>query len=178
MITWLNETENSTARGRVVKLIQLFQSAREVGKALGAERRGSHSWSRQRIGLAVEYASLQERANRLLRGHVSYAYVSMSQESIHIGRAAVVRRKDRADSHWPINEFAAVEVVLRLVEEGRLWKVKVCRCGLWFFAPFSHKQFHAESCKQQEHRSSEEYKKYRRAYQRRLYKLHKEQQTK
>jgi hypothetical protein len=173
LITWLNETRNRTACSRVMRLIELFQIAAEKGQQLQSAKLAGESSLRNLLDLTRDAERIQRDINRILKGHRSYPHAWVSEFGIRPARAVVSRQKDSSDRMWPQNEFAAVEAVLHLVSLKLIWKVKQCRCGRWFFRRFKHVRFHDPKCRQQEHRSSSEYKMKRNEHARNLYRLHK-----
>jgi hypothetical protein len=173
LITWLNETRNRAACSRVVRLIELFNIATEKGHQLRSAKLAEKSSLRNLLDLTHDVERIQRDINRVLKGHRSYPHAWVSEFGIRPVRAVASRRKDGSDRMWPQNEFAAVEAVLHLVSLKLIEKVKQCRCGRWFFRRFKHERFHDQKCRQQEHRSSPEYKAKRNEYARTLYQLQK-----
>jgi hypothetical protein len=62
------------------------------------------------------------------------------------------------------------QIVLRLLDEGLLDRLRRCaQCGIWFFASVPKAKFHSTACRQENFRSTLEYKEKNRAYQRDWY---------
>lgn len=65
-----------------------------------------------------------------------------------------------------------VRLILRLIEEGTLLKIRRCQqCGKWYFAHYWHQQYCTTSCRRKHLSVTEEFKEERRKYMRRYYKL-------
>ena len=60
------------------------------------------------------------------------------------------------------DDTRAVFDIAQLAVAGFLDQLLTCRCGKWFFAKFKHQQFCSTKCRQQEFRTSERWKEYRR----------------
>jgi hypothetical protein len=64
--------------------------------------------------------------------------------------------------------------VVQLIEQGAILKIRKCKqCSSWFFAHFSHQGFCKSSCRIKHFSGTEEFKKNRREYMRKYYKLQK-----
>jgi hypothetical protein len=171
LVAWLNETKNSAAHGRVVRLIELFSALAAANELL--------TTAAIQVRPYLQVDRLQTQIDRILKGHVSCPRVwAAGPFGILVSRGVAGRRWDIADSVWPKNEFAAVEAVLSLVAIGVIDKLKVCRCGQWFFGRFAHTKFHTTKCQQQEHRQDEEYKEKRRRWARKNYRIHRDKNVK
>jgi len=174
LIAWLNETNNRSARGRVLQLLTLFQSA-----SLKARWKAKPKLTlKQLADQTNELRSLESQINRILRRHRSCTHAWLSEQGIKLSQVVAGKHSDVADSMWPGNEFAAVEAVLSLVRIGVIQRLSACSCGNWFYMRFSHKRSCRDKCRQMEQRGSEEYKKRRREWARNNYWLHKNKNTK
>jgi hypothetical protein len=56
----------------------------------------------------------------------------------------------------PVGESLAVHAAVRLADQNMLERLKVCDCGLWYFAKFSHQKFCSAECRVRFWESSEE----------------------
>ncbi|WP_035350146.1 hypothetical protein [Edaphobacter aggregans] len=72
-----------------------------------------------------------------------------------------------------MEEPRALTSVLELAESGLVWKVQPCECGKFFFKRFSHQRFCSEKCRIADFRTSDEARRKRNEYARKLYHLHK-----
>jgi hypothetical protein len=67
----------------------------------------------------------------------------------------------------------AIFDLMELARQDLLDRLKECRCGRWIWARFSHQKFCSAKCREQEFRSSDEWKEHRRKKAREYYRLHK-----
>lgn len=67
----------------------------------------------------------------------------------------------------------AVFDLMELARQGLLERLKVCPCGRWIWARFSHQRFCSARCREKEFRSSPQWKEHRRRKTREYYRLHK-----
>jgi hypothetical protein len=75
--------------------------------------------------------------------------------------------------HLSVAEFAAVHDLVRLAKQNRFRQLKLCDCGKWYFARFSHQRFCSEKCRIQFWENSEDRKSQKRAKAREYYEFHK-----
>jgi hypothetical protein len=86
----------------------------------------------------------------------------------------------RPELHWfaakaGIEEGQALGAIFSLGREGLLGNLRRCdECRRWIFARFSHQRFcPGGRCRERYFKSSEKWKAHRRAYSKKLYRLHK-----
>lgn len=72
-----------------------------------------------------------------------------------------------------MHEVGAIRNVLDLMQSGSIFKVSRCSCGKFYFRKFSHQRFCSEKCRIAEFRTSDEARRKRNEYARKLYHLHK-----
>lgn len=86
----------------------------------------------------------------------------------------------RGRSAQPFVEFARIQKILQLADEGRLSKLKQCeQCKRWLLARFAHQRFcPGGKCKEDFHRSNPADKARRREWARNNYQLHKTKNVK
>jgi hypothetical protein len=71
----------------------------------------------------------------------------------------------------PRTEAAALFNLLRLAEAGKLRRVRRCDCGKWLVARRSDQEFCSTRCRQRAFATTEKFKKRRREYMRKYYRL-------
>ena len=77
------------------------------------------------------------------------------------------------DNGVRISESQAIKQTLDLIQSGYISRVLPCRCGKFFFQKFSHQRFCGGKCRVAEFRTSDEARRKRNEYARKLYHLHK-----
>jgi hypothetical protein len=72
------------------------------------------------------------------------------------------------------HEMQAFDALLKLAREGLIGSVRQCeQCQRWIFARFRHQRFCPDGrCREKYFRSSESWKAHRRAYAKKLYRIH------
>lgn len=78
---------------------------------------------------------------------------------------------DGEDRVW-FTETHAVARIVELCREGLILRLKKCRCGLWYYAKFTHMKFHSTACQQKAYRDDPEWRAHRREYMKRNRALH------
>lgn len=73
----------------------------------------------------------------------------------------------------PYYEVQAAHAILDLARFGVLDRIRTCHCGTWFYAARSNRVHCGESCKHKRYANSDQFRKHRREYARKLYKLKK-----
>ncbi len=72
----------------------------------------------------------------------------------------------------PVGESLAAHAVRRLTNNGSIDRIRLCRCGRYFFARFLHQRYCQHACKQKHHQGSKKYKANRREYMRWYYAMY------
>lgn len=88
-----------------------------------------------------------------------------------------IRKPDELPRGLPrgarMNEFQAIKFVLEVLERGLISKIGRCKCDSYYFRKFNHQRFCSEKCRIAEFRTSDEARRKRNEYARKLYHLHK-----
>jgi hypothetical protein len=66
----------------------------------------------------------------------------------------------------PLDETAAIQIVLELATSGDLTRVRQCRCNRWFLATTTKKVVCSDACRFNKYRERDEFKEQRRKYMR------------
>jgi hypothetical protein len=69
----------------------------------------------------------------------------------------------------PYDEVQAAHAILDLARFGVLDRVRTCHCGTWFYAARSNRVHCSQGCKHKRYANSDDFRKYRREYARKLY---------
>jgi len=69
-------------------------------------------------------------------------------------------------SNMPMDETAAIKIMLEMAAEGIIERMRRCRCGLWFLATTLKKAVCSDACRFKKYQSKDEYKQERREYMR------------
>jgi hypothetical protein len=72
-----------------------------------------------------------------------------------------------------MGEAGAIKNALELIESGYIFKIFPCRCRRFYFQKFSHQRFCSTKCRIAASRDSDEARRKRNEYARKLYHLHK-----
>lgn len=154
LVDWLNEKQRTPAHRRIERLLGAIQA------------------------VLVEFPSPAKptlKFNALQKELAHYRFhprlAAWSRTSKH-GKA-----HHRAQFGWhSMNPVGwAVLAIMELGREDLLWRVKRCvklGCGRWFYARFTHQNFHSTECQQAHYKSSPEWREHRRQYARRYRREH------
>src|SRR5262249_37148000 len=113
-----------------------------------------------------------DRIRQQLRRYTYYPvfYPVASTVSVHWYSA---RTGKQIQDHWSAHydDASAVFDLAQLADLGLLDRLATCRCGRWFFARFAHQRFCSAKCREQDFRTSDQWKEYRRRKAREYYRL-------
>ena len=178
LLQWLNAGRQTKAHLKVVEILELYKklkSAWEIKEAVENGRVVKRAFARH-TDLAGTIRELQRRL-------FEYKYYPMffpvaSLTVAHWLPATGGFR--RTLQGWPIgySDVNAVFDLVQLSELGLLHRLFRCTCSKWIFARFAHQRFCSSRCREQEFRSSAEWKAKRRQKAREYYWLHKSKNVK
>lgn len=199
LVNWLNTTSDDAGKTRIVCIITTFvQLAQHKVANPPNTRRGDDGYYYETVTLETKRRDkLQCELDRALRYYTMTPAVAFIAGGKGYSPWTLVRwipiRGSKLDhnvrrhlppwSSWQsgdnplpgeqIAESGAVKSALELIESGLVFRLKVCRCGKFFYQRFSHQKFCTSKCRLAEFRDSEESRKKRNDYARKLYQLHK-----
>jgi hypothetical protein len=196
LILWLNSTKGTPKHKRIVSLLtQIYEYFAAIGeRAIPIELSevGSLWWQGRPIlgGTRFDYPSRQGAVNKagdaIRAAFLKYAF--RSELACGFGGRLLFdwipakgnwrKLADHVGDHEDQFVFTETHAVVRIVElcqEGLILRVRMCRCGVWFFVKFSHQKFHSTACQQRAYRDDPEWKAYRREYMKRNRALHAKQ---
>jgi hypothetical protein len=120
------------------------------------------------VPLAPEVKDALKDLNRSLQRYTTHPVFLPDQENTG---ALVVE-----NAFWndvPVGESIAVHAAVRLARQNKLNRLKLCKCGLWYYAKFSHQRFCSSECREKFWETSEERKEQKRGRAREYYEYHK-----
>jgi hypothetical protein len=174
LIEWLNRKPKISERGRIEKLLANLAKVRQKYGEGDREHRLEEnpqlrglSWP---IG-AVPKAWYGKEFNVALRE----AQAELALHKVWPTLEAVSNPRSGASGStlsfgWKHSQDQAAEAVLHIVKlgkDGNLWRVRQCRhCEKWFYARFSHQDFHSTRCQEAEYKASPSWREKRREYMR------------
>ncbi len=199
LINWLNFTQDTPGRARIIEVIGTFMRRCVLGVSVPedaiVERDGSF------YQVETDITASREDLNKRLEILLSYYTVvpSITFPS-YTGSAPVTmpyfifwkpapgskldKQQLRFDetAEWKdefdlpgvqMAESGAIRVALDLMQTGLIWKVSRCRCEKFYFRRFSHQRFCSTKCRLADSRDSDDARKKRNEYARKLYQLKK-----
>ena len=185
LLDWLNSGDRTKGKARVTEIIDTIRSV--------------HVKETQKFN-SSDYDDLHDAIDKLYRQLSHYSFHPFfvpegkaigvnwmprgRRKYLRPGKGAWMRLSELAsraagvagsmlNREFEYDETDAVFHLARLAELRLLHRLKRCRCGRWMFARFSHQRFCSSKCREQEFRSSSEWKEHRRKKAREYYWLHK-----
>jgi hypothetical protein len=95
------------------------------------------------------------------------------QKRQRVAWSALKRLKSETMPGTQLIEVGAIRTALALMVSGAIFRIALCRCEKFFYKRFSHQRFCSGKCRIADFSSSEESRKKRNEYARKLYHLHK-----
>lgn len=200
LIQWLNQTTGTARNRRIVDLLDHISTyIHATEKAAGLHRSspknaGSDSfwWDGKKMPaggfLATQNPEIDRSAKAIvvtLRRYVLRAELvgCYADRPLFAWRPPTKNRITSADriciQATPprvsvfFTEGDAVRRIVELCHEGLIERVRLCACGIWFYAKFSHSKFHTVACQQKAYRDSPAWRAHRCEYMKRLRAMHK-----
>lgn len=170
---WLNE-RTSKARSRVVRLLELLQTADLLSKKLreanaSLSRNPFHRTESDRLFStlsAVDEILGLYRGTRMLWVTEQYELEEMF--------ALDPRKLERDDNYYV--ETAVINYVLQLLRSGSIQRLRTCReCEKWFYAMTDHQRHCSDNCRQRFASHDQVFKERRREYMKKYRKKEHEQ---
>jgi len=206
LVNWLNTTQDTAAKNRIIEILGLFMllANHEAGKGREAAPSGVGEKSVTSASLTKARDHVERRLDRALRYYTMrpkiYIFGGGSKAfgpSLIVGWEPIsgskLYRHSKAhyvsplDVPWEgdddpllgtqMGESGAIKTALELMESGAIFQVELCRCGRFFYKRFSHQKFCTSKCRLAEFRESDESRRKRNEYARKLYHLHKRLDT-
>lgn len=196
-VNWLNGTKDRAAKDRITGIVGMFkvlESYEEVKWRKSAFTNDGKNYMtltpKQRDRLArkldrdLSYYTMRPRI--FIHGQKDYgSCVTVGWRPISGSKLDRQDRKNHvvSDSAKAVEddprpgaqmlESAAIRMALELMQSGSIYRIVPCRCGKFFYKRFSHQKFCTSKCRLAEFRDSDESRKKRNEYARKLYHLHK-----
>jgi hypothetical protein len=200
LVNWLNVTEDSVGRARIIDLRNALAKAMKLEAATGAKI------TKRKDGLNdVEMTPERKRAmaakkdlNKVLayykviphmeifssgrKGYVSFGIYWTSSPGSKLARHSLATPKPGPGREWKkhydlpggqMGEIGALFNVFELIKLDLISKIDMCQCGKFFFRKFAHQRFCSQQCKLAEFRTNDVVREKRNEYARKLYHLHK-----
>ena|SRR2546428_766553 len=180
LIAWLNASKGSSEHSRLVELVNSCRRLstrywelieRYPGTPAGGRPRPPSVRARREV--RQWFLLLKELNARLSRYRLYPSFEPMDEDRIWFLSWMTPQKEKQLKLTYPNGLFAgvmgesqAVLDLVQLVQKGFVDRLRICPCGTWFFARFSHQKFHNTECQQSFYRSSEQWKASRRVYQR------------
>jgi len=185
LIAWLNASKGSSEHSRLVELVNSCRrlSTRYwelIERYPGTPAAGSPRPRSPKARREVKqwFLLLKELNARLSRYRLYPSFEPMTDDNIWFLSWMTPHKEKQLRLTYPnglyagvMGESQAVLDLVQLAQKGFVDRLRVCPCGTWFFARFSHQRFHDPECQQRFYRSSEQWKASRRAYQRKYRRL-------
>lgn len=192
LVNWLNATKDEAGKGRIIHVISLFFDLAHYESK--EERR---NFFKGKDGYIYEKETPDSKAREQLYRELRQAlgYYTMRPTIIFLGGfdpdgnrvsgptaniewfpvEGSKMHRHQLKTYWPGigTEAKAIKTVLALIESQAIFKIELCRCEKFFYRRFSHQKFCTSKCRLAEFRDSEESRKKRNDYARKLYHLHK-----
>jgi hypothetical protein len=200
LVNWLNVTEDSVGRARIIEIVSAFfkatglEAATESKIIKGIDGFGYEEMTPKRklvraakrkldrllsfykvVPSILIFSSSQKGAVKLL---VSWKSAPGSKVDRHSRTIPKPGPEQKWKTHYDLpggqmGEIGALFNVLELIKSGLVSKIDVCPCGRFYFKKFAHQRFCSTKCKLAEFRTNEEERRKRNEYARNLYHLHK-----
>ena len=194
LILWLNSTNRKARNKRVAALLSLIHRC-----TAALAQHSDHSidvselwWEGRAIkgGGRVQYPTGSDKVKRAaeavktafgrytFRAELAYCYSNRLLFDWGPAKRDWLKGADRIggpsrdETHFVFTENQAVARIVELCHEGLIDRIRICSCGIWFYAKFSHMKFHSQKCQQQTYRDDPGWKAQRAAYMRRNRAVH------
>jgi hypothetical protein len=196
LVNWLNVTEDSVGRDRIIDFVAAFF------QAVNLEAATESKITRGKDGVGYEEMTPERKTvmgankglNRLLayykvvpsmavfasakKGHVAFEVYWKCAPGSKISRHSRATPGPGPGHKYDLpgaqmGEIGALFNVFELIKSGLISKIAVCRCAKFYFKKFAHQRFCSQKCKLAEFRTNEEVRTKRNEYARKLYHLHK-----
>jgi hypothetical protein len=196
LVGWLNAGDSTKEKARVIEIIDNFQFLR-VKETQRRDELPRRKFNRS------DFDDLCDAVNKLYHRLSRYSFhpffvpqgAGVGVHWMPHGRRKYMQTEKKVplygllpgsagvagsmlNREFSYDDTDAVFHLARLAEQGLLDRLKRCRCGRWMFARFSHQRFCSSKCREQEFRSSSDWKEHRRKKAREYYWLHKTKNTK
>jgi hypothetical protein len=183
LLTWLDSTDDESARSRMHDIVVLSLHLSVLGQHLEFSKENEEDLEQQEL-LLEKIEALGSQRNDLLAYYQlipSYLLIEdkwrlfwmpapRSDWRIFSGRGKKVVR----GSKGIIGEQDAFFALIELLRSGGIARVGACKhCHKLFFARFSHQEFCSQPCRTKDRQSTPEWKDYQRKKAREYYRLHK-----
>lgn len=181
LIRWLNQVPDGGVTARIASLIKLCKQLgdpdlpRHLPSASIDPHRPGLIGSKEQFSNFRRVSVLVNKVNRLLATFsLRPRYEQTGRPGWRIlwinatnrGRLKIGTRAGGNYDEISFGEGDALSSVLRLIERGRIHRLRQCRCGSWFYARFEHQRFCRMPCQQKDFRRTDEYRSKRRQYMR------------
>jgi hypothetical protein len=200
LVNWLNLTEDSVGRDRIIDLVDAFFKAAKLEEATESKiTRGKDGFGYEEMTPERKRVMAAKKdLNRLLayykvvpsmaifasakKGHVSFEVYWKCAPGSKLARHSRAAPGPGPGHKWKkhydlpggqMGEIGALFNVFELIKSGLISKIAVCRCAKFYFKKFAHQRFCSQKCKLEEFRTNEEVRTKRNEYARKLYHLHK-----
>jgi len=202
LVNWLNITTDKDGRQRIINIVSLFfrwflQTAkvkpddfigedghwyeRETPESKKSDQLQEELWKaleHYRMVPSVDILGPDVLGRGRYRVITYWIPIPGSKLASDMRRASESNLKALSKSQYDIpgaqrGEDGALDKALQLFESGWIWKIRRCRCGIFFFAKFRHQRFCSQKCRIAEFQSSDYARKKRNDYARMLYHRHK-----
>jgi hypothetical protein len=198
LLLWLNSTKGTARNKRVAALLELIGRCTAVLAEQGnrdASVAGQLWWEGRAIkgGGQIQRPYGSSEVNRAteavkaafdkyaFRAELAYCYGNrllfdwVPANRNWLKSADRIGGPSRDETHFVFTETHAIARIVELCHEGLMERVRMCSCGMWFYAKFSHQKFHTQACQQKAYRDDPSWKAYRREYMKRNRALHAKQ---
>ena len=165
LISWLNETEDREAKARISRLHQLCTEALETSWTTTQKE-----WMKGKAKFR-KLEGLARAINRITDQYVGYRRVLCASDG-HVMALWHSAQRSRE------SEFHCVDCLLDLFEQKGLSRVRVCECGMYFYARSSLSRFCSKTCREGFWEKSEIRKEQKRIKAQEYYWLHKNKNVK
>jgi hypothetical protein len=197
LILWLNSTKGTARNKRVAALLALIDRCTVALAQRGDQgaNEGQLWWEGRAIkgGARVQYPFGNDEVNRTaeairaafakysFRAELAYCYANrllfdwVPAKRDWLKGADRIGGPSRDETHFAFTPGHAVAHIVELCHEGLIERVRMCSCGVWFYAKFSHMKFHSKACQQKAYRDDPGWREHRREYMKRNRALHAKQ---
>jgi hypothetical protein len=176
--TFLEIAEGSPEQNRVSELLSELRELWEIMAGLRFHRYGN-------ADIYFAHIDRHPRGHQLRQSLIR----KLARYEIALSIGIPYKRRDgiaRMDAGWPvleripfqkydkglaISEKYAVQLLLRLADQGALDSIKKCICGVWFIAERRNHQSCSDKCRHKRYEQGESAKEKRRKYMRNYYRL-------
>jgi len=197
LILWLNSTKGTARSKRVAALLELIDRCTAAlakirkqdpqgegrvwweGRAIKGGSRLQAPFGSNEVKRAMEPVEAALR-RYTFRAELAYGYGNRLLLDWVPANQSWRKSADRIggpspqETYFIFTETHAVASIVELCHEGLIDRVRLCSCGMWFYAKFSHQKFHSQACQQKAYRDNPEWKAHRRDYMKRNRALHAE----